>query len=217
MLTWVAVLAAVGALALALRWALRRTDGLGRPIAFPRYAVAGLALLSVVAAVPVIRHSRLETRLSQVASRLVGHDVRVHCQTAGEEFVDAGAELGYVRFDAGGRPEPRTVIKHAQCGLLRNYIGRHGRSPDRDEIIAVHVLTHEAMHMRGLTNEAEAECAAMQRDASTAALLGASAGDASALARRYFAVYYADVPDDYRSGACTAGGQLDEKLANPPW
>lgn len=211
------MLAVTAAAVLGVRWALRRTDDIGRARPFPRYAVGGLLLLAVAAGVPVIRHDRLERQLSAVASRLVGHPVKVHCQTASEEFVDAGAELGYVRFDASGAPEPRAVIKHAQCGHLRDYLGHRGRAPKVDELVAVHILTHEAMHMRGILNESEAECAAVQRDASTATLLGASAQDARRLALRYYRVRYPDLPDDYRSAACTAGGALDERLASAPW
>jgi hypothetical protein len=216
-LTAVASLAALGALLLSGRWALARTDPLGRPRRFPVYAVSVLAVLAVVAVVPVIRHDRLERRLSAVASQLVGHPVHVHCQTAGEEFVDAGAELGYVRWDARGVPEPKTLIKREPCGELRRYLSDHGRNPRVEELIAVHVLTHEAMHMRGLTNEAEAECAAMQRDARTARLLGADERAARSLARRYYGVMYTRMPDDYRTPTCSPGGELDEGLADPPW
>ena len=217
MLRWIALGALVAACALSVRWALARVDALGRPRAFPRIAVGALALLAVVAAVPVIRHDRLEARLSKLASSLVGHQVSVHCQSAGEEFIDAGAELGYVRYNASGQPEPRALIKREPCSDLRRYISAHGHHPSSAEIVAVHVLTHEAMHMRGLTNEAEAECAAMQRDASTATLLGASADDARGLARAYYAGFYPSMPDDYRSAECTPGTRLDEKLPNSPW
>ena len=217
MLRWIALIAVAASAALAVRWALRRVDEIGRPRAFPRYSVAGLAILGVLAAIPVVRHDRLEHRLSAVASQLAGRAVTVHCQTAGEEFIDAGAELGFVRYDASGRPEPHTLIKREPCGDLKHYLSNHGSSPSMAQVIAVHVLTHESMHMRGLTNEADAECAAMQRDASTATLLGASAADALALAHRYFDMVYPNMPDDYRSGDCAAGSRLDEKLPNSPW
>ena len=59
----------------------------------------------------------------------------------------------------------------------------------------MHVLSHEAMHMTGYTDEAEAECRAMQVDARTARLLGAPEDAARALRS-------ADVPADLvRSGA----------------
>jgi hypothetical protein len=155
--------------------------------------------------------------LAKTASALAGTHVTVHCQTAGETFVDTGAELGYVRFTAAGRPEHRTVIKREPCHDLSAYARSDKRRPSDSQVVAVHVLTHESMHMAGLTNEAEAECAAVQRDARTAELLGAEAAPAVALARRYWQSMYPRMPDDYRSSDCRRGGRLDEHLADAPW
>ena len=89
--------------------------------------------------------------------------------------------------------------------------------PSLDEVIAVHVLTHESMHMRGITGEAQAECAAVQRDAQTAWLLGANAADATALARSYWRLVCPRMPDDYRTVDCGASAALDEHLPDAPW
>ena len=122
---------------------------------------------------PVVRHHRLEQRLADAASQLVGAPVQVHCQTAGQEFVDAGAELGWVAYGPDGVPEHATLIKRAQCGDLSAYLGSDKTAPTLDQVIAVHILSHEARHMAGETSEGVAECEAMQRDAQTAELLGA--------------------------------------------
>jgi hypothetical protein len=84
-------------------------------------------------------------------------------------------------------------------------------------VIAVHVLTHESMHMRGQPDEARAECEAMQRDAETAQLLGATPQEGLALARAYWLQDYPNMPDAYRSGDCVLNGSLDEHLPDPPW
>jgi hypothetical protein len=73
------------------------------------------------------------------------------------------------------------------------------------------------MHMRGQPNEAEAECEAMQRDAETAQLLGASPAEGLKLARDYWLVDYPNMPDAYRTDECTLNGSLDEHLPDPPW
>jgi hypothetical protein len=91
------------------------------------------------------------------------------------------------------------------------------RRPSRDQVVAVHVLTHEAMHLSGRLDEAAAECAAVQRDAHTARLLGAPAGDAAGLAAAYWRDIYPLMPDGYRSPDCRAGGSLDERLPDAPW
>ena len=216
-LSAVSTAAVTGGLGLTGRWLLRQRDELGRPRPFPTISVSLLAVLAVGFAVPVLRRHQEESRLSQVASALVGHPVHVHCQSIGQALADVGAELGFVKYDASGRPEPRTTIKRDPCGQLRKYYSGHRSRPSFDMVVAVHVLTHESMHMRGLTNEAAAECAALQRDETTAQLLGATAAQARELARDYWLTVYPDMPDDYRDGGCVPGGPADERLDTAPW
>ena len=213
----VSAAAVTGGLVLTGRWLLHQRDALGRPRGFPVWSVSLLAVLAVAAVVPGVRRRSEEKRLSAVASGLVGHRVQVRCQSLGQALGDLGSELGFVKWDASGRPEPRTLIKRDPCGRLRGYYGGHRSRPSLDAVIAVHVLTHEAMHMRGLTGEADAECAAVQRDEQTAQLLGATPEQARELALAYWTRVYPRMPDDYREGSCTPGGQADEHLDTAPW
>ena len=73
------------------------------------------------------------------------------------------------------------------------------------------------MHLSGRLGEAAAECAAVQRDAQTARLLGAGDAAAAALAAAYWRNVYPLMPDGYRSPDCRAGGPMDERLADAPW
>jgi hypothetical protein len=216
-LTWVAYALALAAVAAAARWYVRRVDELGRRRPFPAVSVALLALLTVAAAAPGVLRAREEHRLARAASDLAGRRVRVHCQTFGEEFVDAGAEIGYVRWRADGRPESRTVLKYEPCRDLARYLRSGKRAPTFEQVVAVHLLTHESMHLAGEHNEAVAECRAVQRDTRTTQLLGATFGQARALAARYWREVYPRMPEDYRSRDCAAGGALDEGLGDPPW
>lgn len=220
MLELAALLLALGAVATAVRWQLRHSSALatGRSLpAFPAVGVDVLIALAFVALLPGIHRRAEEHRLAAVADVLVGAHVTVHCQSFGESFVDAGNELGYVKFSADGVPEHHTLIKREQCGLLRHYLSSHGRNPSLDEVVAVHVLTHESMHMRGETQESVAECEAVQRDATTAEQLGASEADADRLAVTYWQQVYPHMPSGYVTGDCTAGGPLDEHLPTAPW
>jgi hypothetical protein len=216
-LLWAGLATLTGAAIVAGRWLLHTRDGLGRPRAFPVVSVLVLTAVGVGLLVPVVRHGRLESRLSDVTSDLVGREVRVHCQTAGQEFLDAGSELGYVRYGADGVPEPVTLIKRAQCADLRDYLGSGKEAPSRDQVIAVHVLSHEARHLAGEKSESAAECQALQRDALTAELLGADPAEAVLLAQRYWRELYPAMPGDYRSGDCVPGGRLDERIPGAPW
>jgi len=71
--------------------------------------------------------------------------------------------------------------------------------------------------VRGQTSEALAECEAVQRDETTAELLGATTTQARALAVRYWQGVYPQMPEDYSSGDCRPGGSLDEQLTSAPW
>ena len=217
MLTWVALALLALAVGLTTRWSLRRRDSLGRERSFPLISVLVLVALGGGLLVPVVRHHRLESRLSSVATTLVGAPAVVHCQTAGRELMDLGSELGYVRWGPTGVPEHQTLIKRAPCKHLAAYLRGDHDHPSSDEIVAVHVLSHESRHMAGTTNEADADCAAMQRDAWTARLLGASPAEALALARSYWRVVYPHMPDDYVTGDCAPGKRLDEHLPEAPW
>ena len=174
--------------------------------------------MGVGAAVPGVLRASQERRLGGAASALAGARVAVRCQSLGGAFVDAGPELGYVRWRADGSPEPWALIKRDQCHHLAAYVRSGARSPTRDQVVAVHVLTHEAMHMSGRLDEAVAECAAVQRDAQTARLLGARPADAAALAAAYWAQH---LPADARrlpvGRSAAPGGAMDERLADAPW
>jgi hypothetical protein len=205
------------AVVVAVRWSLHRVDALGRARSFPVVSVALLVVPACAFAVQVWRHDRLEDRLSATASALTGLDLEVHCRITGEEFVHVGSELGSVGVGADGRPERRTVLARRACGALQGYLDGRGRRPTPEQVVAVHVLSHEARHLAGTLDEARAECEAVQRDAATARLLGASPADAHRLARLYWAVEYPRMPETYRSSACAPGGEWDEHLPDPPW
>jgi hypothetical protein len=216
-LTWFAAVLAAGAVVAAVGWSVRRVDELGRPRRFPWVGVALLLVMAVAAAVPGVLRARQERRLGAAASVLAGARVAVRCQSFGGAFVDGGPELGYVLWRQDGTPEAWALIKRDQCRDLAAYLRSGKRWPSREQVVAVHVLTHEAMHLAGRVDEAAAECAAVQRDAHTARLLGASPADAARLAAAYWREVYPRMPPGYQSPECQAGGALDERLADAPW
>lgn len=217
MLAWIGVAMLVAAGGIAIRWMSARTDGLGRPRPFPYIAVVVLVALGCSALAPLVLRVRLERRLASAASELVGTKVEVRCQSFGGAFVDVGADLGYVVFGPDGKPEQRTLIKREQCADLSDYLSSDKQRPTRDQIVAVHVLTHEAIHMTGVRNEAQTECMAMQSDAETALLLGASPEAAGELAIAYWRDVYPWMPAAYRSEECAPGKALDTGLPGAPW
>ena len=220
MLELAALVMAVAAIVATLHWKRRANSALfaGRiEPSFPLITVTVLSVLAGVALIPGVRRHDEERRLDRVADVLVGAPVHVHCQSFGQSFVDTGVELGYVKFNPDGVPEHSTLIKREQCGLLRSYLSSHGNHPSLDEVVAVHVLTHESMHMRGATVEAIAECQAVQRDSETASLLGASETNARLTALMYWQQVYPHMPSAYTTDDCKPGGPLDEPLPTAPW
>jgi len=216
-LIWVSAGLLIVAVGLTVRWSLTQYDALGRHRDFPVISVALCLVAGLGAAIPVGLHIRTEHRLNAAASALAGTAVTVHCQNAGEATFDLGPELGYVKFGADGVPEHHTLIKWTPCRDLAAWLGSDQTNPSRGQLIAVHVLTHETMHMAGATDEAITECRAMQRDAAMAQRLGAAPDAARALAVRYWQEIYPSMPDAYRTGDCRPGGALDEHLPDPPW
>jgi hypothetical protein len=217
LLTWVAVAGVAGAVVFVARWLLGRHDSLGRAVGFPKITVVLLLVLSAAAAYPGIARRHEEARLGTVASVIAGASVQVKCQTLSGASLDVGAEAGYVKWGPGGVPEHVAHIKWEQCKFLRAYLNSDKHHPSEDQYVAVHVLTHEAVHTSGVKSEPLTECKAMQRDATTAEQLGASKEDARRLARLYWLVVYPRMPEDYRDAGCVPGGALDEHLATAPW
>jgi hypothetical protein len=217
MLLVVCFVSGLTALLVVLRWATAGVDALGRRRDFPILATGIPVVLTLVTGVPAARHAWLEHRLDGVAGQLVGAPVSVRCETLGQAWTDAHSELGYVRFGADGRPEPAATITWQACSDLRSWSGSDHEHPTLQQIVAVHVLTHEAMHMAGLRDEARTECAAVQRDVRTAQLLGAGTDQARALAAAYWGQVYPRMSEDYRTVECGPDAPLDEHLDEAPW
>jgi hypothetical protein len=217
MLVKVAIAFAAGAAVLAGHWWVRRYDALGRARRFPYFSVGALVVLAVVCAIPSVLRDREEHRLDQTADQLVGAPVKVHCQTLSQSFFQLNGDLGFVKWGPGGVPEHQTYLERDVCAELRDYLHSSKAAPSPDQVIAVHVLTHESMHMRGITSESQAECAAVQRDTQTAELLGATPTEAASLSRSYWLTDYPRMPASYRTTECAPGGALDEHLPTPSW
>jgi hypothetical protein len=216
-LFWLGIATLVGAVVVAIRWFFTRVDTLGRVATFPWLGVSVLVVIAGALLAPSFNRARLETRLEEAVGQLIGGAVEVECQSFGQAFVDTGAEFGYVPFGPDGVPERRTLIKRKQCADLSDYLSSDKLAPSFDHIVAVHTLTHEAIHMSGVTNEAETECIALQRDAEMARLLGAPAEGARALSVQYWQGVYPRMPDGYRSEGCGQNGPLDIGAPEPPW
>jgi hypothetical protein len=160
-----------------------------------------------------------EQKFTAVAKSIEPVAAGVHCQRLGETFVQSGSELGHVEFE-DGVPSGPAVISYRTCQDLTAYwrsTSLQKNSPTLDEVIAVHVLTHESVHLTGMLTESLTECRAMQRDAVVAQRLGATAAQGRALALTYWTQVYPRMPDDYTNRDCHEDGPLDRTPHDGIW
>lgn len=179
-------------------------------------------------------HRRVTTEhdLASVASQLAGRPVGVRCQGFWASMLDIGQRTGEVDFPPD-RPPDHMFLVRGICGRLQSFIGGGAhRNLDcleaidwrswtvetgfdapcegkaRGDVEAITTLAHESMHLRGITNEAQAQCYAVQADAWTTVALGGTEAQGDAVAQLALALEPA-LPGEYQSGECRAGGSLD--------
>jgi hypothetical protein len=172
----------------------------------------------------------LENRLATIAGEIAKRPVHVHCQGSIGAALDVTGEAGTVWFGADGKPADTTDLKHDICVRLDHYpqarTGAGFACVVRDTpcpldtlktLHALHTLAHEAWHLEGVQNEAQAECYAIQSTALVAGRLGASPSVAEASARVVATQIYPRMPSEYVTSDCHDGGSLDLHPDSPVW
>lgn len=173
---------------------------------------AGITLL-VVAAVAFAwaglheaRHQVVQVRATDTVRDLTGNPAALaRCQRFTPDLLDISGWAGHVSWDAPHVAHLRRTV----CNDLAGWLLGGAADVSGPGAQAVHVLTHEAVHVGGEHDEAVTECVALQRDAETARNLGASDEAAEHLARIYLATSYPYMPEEYRSDGCAEDGPLD--------
>lgn len=155
--------------------------------------------------VEVAHHQRqqLATEALGVLSDVEG--ASANCERLSEELFNASQFQGYVYYDGSNVAHLRRTV----CHDLWDYAHGGQAHPTEGQIIAVHIVAHETMHINGIKSEAVAECRAVQLNHLVAEALGATPEEARTLQRRYYVDYYPHQQDDYVSGECAEGGELD--------
>lgn len=188
--------------------------GTGRPNA------VALSLVVVPLAILGVREANdrhLQQQLSAAATVLAGQPVRVECQTLSGSWVDGSSWLGHVDYSADGRPDGIVHLAHATCNRLDDWLDGDRGAGSEEQVVAVHVLAHEAEHAAGERSEAIAECRSLQRTTEAARLLGAVTEQAEQVAAAYARDVYPRMGDDYRSADCRNGAPLDLRPDDPSW
>ena len=196
-------------------------DGFDQPDSSP-INIAYVLILLVLAlgfAWPWFSTWQLEQLLSKKATILAdGNRAKVHCNTVFDTLFDQNSL-------AAGHANPKTgviVFQYPWCNRLLAYIDHPARA-NTQEITALHILTHEAMHLRGEMNEAVTECQAVQRNYRTALLLSVPKAIAKKTAVDYYQGEYrrraevGGMAGAYFSDQCAPGKSLDERLPDLTW
>ncbi len=172
-----------------------------------RAVIAGLVSILALTAgyFEVAHHQRqqLATDALGVLSEVKG--AKVNCERLSEELFNISQYQGYVYYDGSNVAHLRRNVCHG----LWDYAHGGQSNPTEEQILAVHLVGHEAMHINGVLSESVAECAAAQLSHLTAEKLGATPEQARDLQRRYFVGYYPRQRNNYISGECREGGSLD--------
>jgi hypothetical protein len=156
--------------------------------------------------VPEVSH--IDSRLSGVATTLGRGRAEVRCWSTAEwntlvHQLDQGSDVNaYTTID-----RRRVHLPWLTCSWLRLAMVQAFPRVARAEALAM--FAHELEHLRGIDDEARAECYSHQNLAAVAEALGASRDEAQRLRRVAWREFYPPSDPDYVSAECRNGGRLD--------
>jgi hypothetical protein len=164
---------------------------------------------------PSSAESHVDSWLSRVASRLGRRRAEVRCWSPADwstllRELDAGGDVtAYTTID-----ERRVHAPSSTCRAL-HLTGRAPANVGRAAALAS--LAHELEHLRGVDDEARAECYSYQHLAAVAEALGAMQAEAQQLSRLAWRHLYPPSDPDYFSPDCRNGGELDLRPHRARW
>jgi hypothetical protein len=189
--------------ALSVRAGVRLVRGAPSTASAGVVALVVWTLLGAVAAGFETEH-QITQSLATAQTRFVSgrSDAVAVCTRRTPDLLDLSGTAGMVRWDT-----PHVARLRADtCWRLATWIFSDKRGATEEQLVAVHVLVHEAVHVAGVHSEAVTECVAMGLDRSVAENLGASATVAAQMARTYREQVYPRMPTDYRGDCGSVGG-----------
>ncbi len=175
--------------------------------------------------------SHIEPLLSRALSTLARHRAEARCWGEADWRRLSAQRSAWPRHDRPlGRWSAYASPAHDQahfsetlCALLSRLA--YQRIPVRSDewpaalAFSVATLAHEAQHLRGIFNEAKAECYGMQSITAAAEALGRSREEGRYLSLLYWRYQYHDERRDpaYVSDDCRDGGRLDLRSNTNVW
>jgi hypothetical protein len=160
------------------------------------------------AALPATDRARAERRYTAEATRIAHHQVTMRCDDS-YAFTGVGSDAAGVAFI----PRSLAYLEPSVCRSLYRVAFENRVGTRDDTAFAITVLAHEATHLRGVRNEAETECFALQEGVKLGERLGLSPRTAHELMRSQLDRDLSDASVqrvDYRlPPGCRNGGSLD--------
>lgn len=189
-------------------WAFAKTA-----VLFPWKQVVVFGVATVFTLHMVVQEALLERKLMKVARDLYSVRHPIECasffRAMSGEFAPAGGGVAWVRTK-----KQDAVLAMDVCDNLKSLIN-NPRQWSPEQAWAVHVFTHEVMHLRGELDEQRTDCQAYQRSAQVAQALGVRQEQALQMTLHMFREIYPRHP--YNSTECAKGRGLDENLPTSPW
>jgi hypothetical protein len=151
--------------------------------------------------------------LSEKASTIAERpNVTVRCNSIFDTLFSGkgvSSPAGTAYYDTG-----EIFFESGWCKKFKAYLRDPENAPN-DQLFAMHIFTHEVMHIRGEQNERKTDCQAIQRNHLVGKLLGIS----DSTARRNAKIYYSELYPGHRyyDKGCKPGGKYDEHLPDSIW
>ncbi|MBU4215740.1 MAG: hypothetical protein KJ792_13920 [Actinobacteria bacterium] len=182
---------------LAIRAGVRLVRGRASSWGLGVAALVWWTVLAAVAGLVEAEHRVTQQLATSVTVMVSGRPGAVaRCARRTSDMFDPSGNAGSVQWDS---PDVAR-LRADTCDALWAWITSDKEHPTIEEVIALHVLAHEAVHVGGERAEAATECAAMGWDATVARALGASDAVAQQIAASYRQQVYPTMPDEYRGG-----------------
>lgn len=177
-----------------------------------------IALILFIVSLPYVAARReiaaTEAAAARAARTQTGREIEINCPGPIMERFAPDTLEGKVEFDADGVPKNSTELSGKVCKGLRAVHARKRTldfsclaagacgQDERQAALGVAVLTHELMHLRGIADEARAECMARKRILAVARDLGLSDEAGVQIAVYQRDVLEPELPSQYQGGTC---------------
>lgn len=163
-----------------------------------------------VVAVIVSDKSPTEQLIADTLRPITERKVYISCAVIDQAGNETGTHtLGETPY-IGSIATPVILLSNPTCQAIENFSSSTDKtSPTSQQLQALITIAHEAFHTKGVSNEAEVECYALQRVASTAQELGANFDQAEFIQNLAVNLQRQTATNDYMTNECRDNGPYD--------